>query len=125
METYLVDPSSGALTLAGFSGGYSPTALAIHPSGKLVYATNVNSASISGFKLDTTTGSLTPVAGSPFPASKDNPFAAAIDPAGKFLFVPNVNGRNVSVFAIDAVTGGLTQLPGSPFGTGGGPCADA
>jgi 6-phosphogluconolactonase len=125
VETYLLDPSSGALTLSGFAGGYSPTALAIHAAGNLVYATNVNSASISGFKLDTTTGSLTPVAGSPFPASHDNPFAAAIDPAGKFLFVPNVNGRNVSVFAIDAVTGSLAQVPGSPFGTGGGPWAEA
>jgi len=125
VETYLLDPTSGALTLAGFAGGNSPTALAIHPSGNLLYATNVNNSSISGFKLNTTTGSLTALAGSPFPASKDNPFAAAIDPAGKFLFVPNVNGRNVSVFAIDAVTGGLTQVSGSPFGTGGGPWAEA
>jgi len=124
VETYLLDSSSGALTLAGFAGGESPTALAVHPSGNLVYATNVNNASISGFKLDTTTGILTPVAGSPFPASPENPFAAAIDPAGKFLFVPNVGGANVSVFAINAVTGGLTQVSGSPFGTGGGPYAE-
>jgi 6-phosphogluconolactonase len=124
VESYLIDSSSGALTLAGVAGGESPWALAVHPSGNLVYAANVNSASISGFKLNTTTGSLTPVAGSPFPASNDNPFAVAIDPAGKFLFVPNVNGRNVSVFAINPVTGGLMQVPGSPFVTGGGPWAE-
>jgi 6-phosphogluconolactonase len=124
VESYLLDPSSGAPTLAGSVGGNSPTALAIHPSGNLVYATNVNNSSISGFKLNTTTGSLTPVAGSPFPASPEDPFAAAIDPAGKFLFVPNVGGRNVSVFAINAVTGGLTQVAGSPFATGGGPYAE-
>lgn len=65
VESYLIDSSSGALTLAGVAGGESPWALAVHPSGNLVYAANVNSASISGFKLNTTTGSLTPVAGSP------------------------------------------------------------
>jgi 6-phosphogluconolactonase (cycloisomerase 2 family) len=124
VDSYLLDPSSGALTLAGHAGGRSPMALAIHPTGNLVYAINVNNSSISGFKLDTTTGKLTSVAGSPFRASKNNPFAAAIDPAGKFLFVPNVNGGNVSVFAIDAVTGGLTEVPGSPFATGGGPYAE-
>jgi 6-phosphogluconolactonase (cycloisomerase 2 family) len=117
IQSYRISPS-GALLTAGFAAGSSPTSLAIHPSGKFVYAVDVNNDEITALSLNSSTGALTPITGSPFPTNSQNPWAAAIDPAGHFLFVPNGNGANVSVFAIDATTGALTQLSGSPFPTG-------
>ena len=110
--------STGALSSAGSAAGTSPTAVAIHPSGKFVYAVDVNNDEITALSLDANTGALTPISGSPFPTNSQSPFAAAIDPAGHFFFVPNANGANVSVFAIDATTGALAQITGSPFPAG-------
>ncbi len=117
IQSYKIS-SSGALSSAGFAAGTSPTAVAIHPSGKFVYAVNVNNDEITALSLDASTGALTPISGSPFLTNSQNPCAAAIDPAGHFLFVPNGNGANVSVFAIDATTGAIAQITGSPFPAG-------
>lgn len=117
IQSYKIN-STGALSSAGFAAGTSPTAVAIHPSGKFVYAVNVNNDEITALSLDANTGALTPIAGSPFPTNSQSPFAAAIDPAGHFLFVANANGANVSVFAIDATTGALAEITGSPFPAG-------
>ncbi|MGH9678646.1 MAG: lactonase family protein, partial [Candidatus Acidiferrales bacterium] len=71
---------------------------------------------ISAFKVDPTTGALTPVPGSPFQAGS---FVSALvaDPAGRFVYVSG-NQSYVSglwVFSVDPVTGSLTPVYGSPF----------
>ena len=118
IQSYTIDGTSGALASAGFAAASSPTAVAIHPSGKFVYAVDVNNDEITALSLDASTGALTPISGSPFPTNSQNPNAAAIDPAGHYLFVTNGNGASVSVFAIDSNTGALTQVAGSPFPAG-------
>jgi 6-phosphogluconolactonase len=123
VQSYTINSQTGALLSAGFGSASSPIALAFYPSGKFVYAIDVNNNGVTAFSLDATTGVLTPIAGSPFPTNSSNPFAVAIDPAGHYLFIPNVNGVNLTVFAIDGNTGALTEVPGSPFATGGGPSA--
>src|SRR5207302_5675355 len=84
VQSYKINGNTGVLTSAGFASASSPTALAIHPSGKFVYGMDVNNNEITALNLDPTTGALTPVAGSPFPTNSQNPFAAAIDPAGHY-----------------------------------------
>jgi 6-phosphogluconolactonase (cycloisomerase 2 family) len=125
IQSYEINGNTGALQAAGTISGSSPIALAIHPSGKFVYGVDVNNNEITALSLDSNTGALVPIAGSPFPTNSQNPFAAAIDPAGNFLFVPNVNGANITVFAIDSTTGALTEIAGSPFPTGNSPYAVA
>jgi 6-phosphogluconolactonase (cycloisomerase 2 family) len=125
VDSYRINAETGALLSTGSGSASSPIALAIHPSGKLVYAIDVNNDEVSAFYLNPTTGVLTSVAGSPFPTNSTNPFAAAIDPAGRYLFIPNVNGGNLTVFAINSSTGALMEVEGSPFATGGGPWAVA
>lgn len=113
--------------------GIGPQGIAIDPAGKFLYVTNTNDGTVSAFTIDSTTGNLTAVAGSPFtsgPAivTPDEPSAAAVDPSGQFLYVANSDTENVSAFTINATTGVLTPVAGSPFACtlgGEGPAAIA
>jgi len=49
--------------------GNAPRQIAFDLSGKYVYVANAGSQSISAFVLDSTTGQLAPVPGSPFPVT--------------------------------------------------------
>jgi hypothetical protein len=86
---------------------------------QFVYAAGEGSSNISAFHLNTTTGALTAVPGSPF-NGRSNPHALAVDPAGRFLFVANQTANNISAFAIDQTSGALTEVPNSPFASGSG-----
>src|SRR5204863_9943555 len=65
------------------------------------------------YSVDRATGTLTPVAGSPFPLG-GAASGLAVDPAGRFLYVSN--GASVTVYGI-AATGALTRIPGPAFAT--------
>jgi 6-phosphogluconolactonase (cycloisomerase 2 family) len=80
--------------------------------------TNNGSNTVSVFTIDSD-GSLSPVAGSPFPGGP-NLYSAAVHPSGHFLYI---GSGNVSGYAINS-TGYLTPIVGSPFATigdGSGP----
>jgi 6-phosphogluconolactonase len=129
ISAYTIDPVSGALTVvagspfptqANFPG---PHGLAIGAGGKFLYvgmsgSVNANDV-VSAFSIDSATGALTQLAGSPFPTGND-PQGVATDPAGKFLFTANAGDSTVSAFTIDAGSGGLTVV-GSPVALQGAP----
>jgi len=75
--------------------------------------------SVAAFSIDTASGALAPVPGSPFPTGHA-PSALAADPSGTHLYVANESDGTVSAFAISA-SGVLNLLPGSPFAAGAGP----
>ena len=75
---------------------------------------------VSAYTIDGTTGALTPVAGSPFPAGV-GPTSVTVDATGQFAYVANAGSSNVSAYAIDTTTGALTPVAGSPFATGVNP----
>jgi len=82
---------------------------------------NVDGVTISAYTVDTTTGALTAVAGSPFNTKASGSSGTMwidVDPSGRFLYVPNRGAATVSVFGIDS-TGKLTEIAGSPFASGG------
>jgi DNA-binding beta-propeller fold protein YncE len=55
---------------------------------------------ISGYTIDSTTGALTAISGSPFPDGiGTSPYSLAVDPTGKFAYVAN-NGGGVSGYTI-------------------------
>jgi 6-phosphogluconolactonase len=80
--------------------------------------------SISAYTMDSSTGALTAVAGSPFPAGS-NPQFVAIDPTGKFAYAANEESSNVSAYAINAATGALNPIAGSPIPAGTRPTSIA
>jgi len=123
---YREDPNSGVLTqIAGspYTVGDGAISLALHPSGKFLYAANPgqNENDISLFTI-ASNGVLTEV----FPRTLVTPNASQptllrMDPAGNFLYVANSGSSNISVFSIDSGSGALTAVTNSPVFVGAVP----
>ncbi len=107
------DPATGALTELqtistlppGYSGNSTCAEIAVHVSGKFVYASNRGHDSIAIFKCDPDTGHLTFV--ECVPTGGKIPRQFEIDPTGKFLLAANQESNTVVVFKIDQTTGHL------------------
>jgi 6-phosphogluconolactonase (cycloisomerase 2 family) len=117
LEVYAIDPSTGALTaqpadsipIQGFP-------FVITPDGKHLYAFG---AGVFGYSIDTATGALTALAGSPFQfRSGAWPGDATIDPSGRFMYVtyPGTSSgfalAGMDAFSIDPQTGAVSQITG-------------
>jgi 6-phosphogluconolactonase (cycloisomerase 2 family) len=69
ISSYAITPASGALSAVSTVGtGTFPVNVVINPQGTFAYVANANSADISVYAINATTGALTQVAGSPFGA---------------------------------------------------------
>ena len=122
--------SSGQLTavpgepfpVAGVVGTGS---IASDPLGRFLYVTTgAGTAAFSVFRIDSATGALTPVPGSPFPIAP-GPNVVTAEPSGRFVHVANASTNLVSTYAIDAASGAPTQIPASPVPAGPGPLSIA
>lgn len=115
---YFINRSNGYLTPvpgAPFPVGRSVSAVAVHPSGKLIFATRDEQSAGDGvtvFELQSD-GSLKPAPGSPY-ATQPGPQALVVDPSGKYLYVADQSDY-LDAFEINQTSGMLTPLPGSPF----------
>jgi 6-phosphogluconolactonase (cycloisomerase 2 family) len=90
---------------------------------QFVYVANIGSNNVSGYTINSETGALTTVAGSPFAAGAF-PASVAVNPSGRFAYVANSGASdNVSGYRINSETGALTAIPGSPFPGGDGPAS--
>jgi 6-phosphogluconolactonase (cycloisomerase 2 family) len=80
VSSYSITPTSGTLAVASTvaSGGTLPISLAVDPSGAYLYAANRTANTVSVFSIDSGSGTLTAIPGSPFPAG-GQPSAVAID----------------------------------------------
>jgi len=92
---------------AGFSGRNDAAEIAIHPSGKWLFASNRGHDSIAVFSVDPLTGLLKSVGD--FPTGGKEPRHFAIDPTGHFLLAENQNSDSIVVFRIDPGSGALSQ----------------
>jgi 6-phosphogluconolactonase len=93
--------------------------LAMHPSGQFLYAPDSPANEVAAFAIDSTTGVLTPISGSPFPVG-NQPGQVAVTPSGQFLYAsddPDAGTGGIWGFTIDLSTGALTTIAGSPFPT--------
>lgn len=101
-------------------GATGPHEALIDPTGQYLLVTNSGlPGSVSVFSIDSSTGALTAVAGSPFYAN-DSPSGIVMPPAGNLVYVSNPGSGMVTGFTFNASTGALTQVPGSPFPSGAG-----
>jgi len=110
--------TDGSLTeIAGspYATDYGTIGIAMRPDGKFLYTMNSANCcrtvdTISAFQLDPTSGALTQVSGSPFPAGAV-PLFAAVNPNGNFLYA--IEGGEgccaVVPFSIDPTTGALSS----------------
>jgi 6-phosphogluconolactonase len=119
-----VNRATGELTVVAgspFSDDKGPFGVVADPSGAFIYAGNTGGippATISGFAIDSSSGALMPVPGSPFSTPIGFfPFSFAVHPSGKFLYADI--GTGIEGWAIDSAGALATIVPGSPFGVGG------
>jgi len=89
-----------------FKGQNDDAEIAIHPSGKFLYASNRGHDSISVFSIDSAKGTVTPV--EYMSTQGKEPRSFEIDPTGKLLFAANQHSDNIVVFRIDEKIGKLT-----------------
>lgn len=101
--------------------GQNPYGMVIDPGGMHLYAANpAPDNSISEFTIDSTSGMLQPLSGSPVAETFSSPIALFIDKSSKFLYVANQGSNNLAGYAIGS-DGGLTILASSPFTTSANP----
>lgn len=102
------DEKTGALTPLGLvAETRSPSFLALHPSGKFLYAVNeVNDVgeekggSVSAFTIDRATGALTLL--NTQPTRGAHPCHLTLDRHGRHLLVANYSGGNLAVLPVSA-----------------------
>lgn len=135
VQMYSLDSSTGALA------GVSPEGMFASPVGnpsmpvvtratasaiyvpRFLYVTFNNSKLIYGFLIDSTTGALTDLPGSPFPGSSSALMDSAGyyvftgDPSGKFLYTSGSYGPDsiVTAYSIDSTTGAVSEAGNYTF----------
>jgi 6-phosphogluconolactonase (cycloisomerase 2 family) len=113
IHVFSIDSTTGAPTAvpgSPFATISVPFALAVHPSGKFIYPSvadgSGSTTSLEGYGLNTTTGALTPLSGSPFTAI---PIVSncQFEQSGADGFCLNATG--FSVLGVNSTTGALTH----------------
>jgi len=138
VSTFAVDVNKGSLTSvtgSPFSSDQNILSLSLHPNGKFLYTlTRTDSAYIGyygafigGYSVDSNSGALTTVAGSPFSlwgVGEANASAMAVDSSGGYLYVSHwfeshlFYGGHINVYAIDKNTGAVSPGTGLEFPAG-------
>jgi 6-phosphogluconolactonase len=90
----------------GFSGRNDAAEIALHPSGKFLYASNRGYDSIAAFHIDSASGKLT--AAGDFLVQGKEPRHFAIDPSGNYLLAEDQLSDKIITFRVDQKTGALT-----------------
>jgi 6-phosphogluconolactonase len=91
-----------------------PYGIVIDGTGKFLFSALSNSKKVAAMRIDSSTGALTSVAGSPFTVGFI-PQSVVLDSSGKFLYVGNTGDATISSFNVDSTTGALTPMSGSPI----------
>jgi 6-phosphogluconolactonase len=121
VSIFQVDSTSGIVTATP-----SPATGPALPGGIIATSTNfiyVSDAggtddAVYGYSVNTSTGALSPISGSPFTNGLTAPpQGLASDPAGKFLYVTQANNNQIAAFTLGS-DGALTPVSGSPYDTG-------
>ena len=122
-----LDPNTGAITPITSSAfpvtlangaNANPVQMVFDPQNQHMYVADGNTA-VQAYTFNSSTGALTPLAGSPF-AAGISPDGLSVDPSGQFLYATNYTGNTISAYKLDPVTGVPTQISGSPYPSSGG-----
>lgn len=129
------DPATGKLSELGGSpyatGLQDPTGLALAPDGRFLYVSGNGgadpSACVAGFTVDASSGTLSPIPGTPLAISRSNCWSVASAPDGGFLYlsegISSADGTagNLLTFRVDPRTGALSQVGAAPDAVAPGP----
>ena len=103
---YTFDPGTGKLSALGVAAeSEDPSFLAVHPSGKYLYAVNEidhfgaqKSGAVSAFSIDAKTGKLTLL--NQAATYGAGPCHVSLDRSGKFVLVANYDGGSIATFPV-------------------------
>src|SRR5216683_197594 len=98
---YEFDADTGRLTPKGVAAETrDPSWVAVHPSGKYVYAANEagKASTVSAFAVDARSGKLTLL--NQIPSLGEDPCYLSFDKTGKYLLVANYSSGTIAVFPI-------------------------
>ncbi|HET9184276.1 MAG TPA: beta-propeller fold lactonase family protein [Candidatus Angelobacter sp.] len=115
--------ASVLMALAGCNGMMGNPLMGPAQSTAFAFISNSGAGTVSAFAISST-GGLSAVSGSPFPAGSGAEFMA-FDAIHKLLFVSNQSANSVSEFSVNTASGALTAVAGSPAATGARPTAIA
>jgi 6-phosphogluconolactonase len=123
---YRFDATSGELNAIGLAAESSdPSFVAVHPSGKYLYAVNEvgnfeggGSGAVSAFAIDRKSGKLTFL--NQVATRGAGPCHLSLDKTGKYVLVANYDGGSVAVFPVLG-DGSLGKASGFTQHTGSGP----
>lgn len=110
----LAKDSSGNLSIINsITLPSTPAGLAIDPQGKFLYVaseaiTAGGEAYIYGYAIDSTTGGLTPIEGTPLQLPTNTYAYLSFDPSGGFLYMADSNGNAIMNFRVNRDSGALT-----------------
>jgi 6-phosphogluconolactonase len=107
----LASPSTSSTVPPGFSEKRAAHIM-VHPSGRFMYSTNRDHASLVHYSLDQTTGRPTVVEHYTADGQLDAPRNFDIDPTGRVLVLANWGNNTVMSFTIDQSSGALTKVTG-------------
>jgi hypothetical protein len=136
LSVYLVNGSTGTLTPVvngPFATGAVPDSVAginffvaaIETVFSHVYVANSGDGTISVYSMDTQSGALIQIGGSPFTVGSGLSAVATSVPGTCGCYVYASASQGVWGFSTDAAGGALTPLPNSPYAAGAGPGAIA
>lgn len=77
----------------------------------------VPTGTIHVYTVNSSTGAITEVPGSPFNGGLI-PEQLVADPTGRFVYVTNEQSEDITGFSVDPSSGALSELPGSPYSIG-------
>jgi 6-phosphogluconolactonase len=128
VDAFTLSPAGVPGLIAGspFASGGN-LELAVDPSGRFLFVPGIDPPNgVSAFTIDSTTGALTLVPGSPFlfagqTVLNSRPFGIVVDSTGQFVYVTLEATNQVAAFSIVSSTGALLPVPGSPFPAGNTP----
>jgi len=95
----------------GGGGGFIASNRAVRV-GEFLYASNTITSDVSAFFIDSETGALVPIPGSPFPTggSSGSGFSLAATPDGRFLYAAQAGSATIRIFAINIEDGSLSAV---------------
>jgi 6-phosphogluconolactonase (cycloisomerase 2 family) len=126
---FTIDQSTGALgTPLAMTGPNQSLGMVASVTLGHFYVSDFLGDAVDGFSINSSSGELTPVAGSPFPVGSTPPGGGGLSdiPSGDvYLYATDLNAGKVAGFRFDSASGVLTPVPGSPFPAGNTPVQTA
>ncbi|MGH9516698.1 MAG: lactonase family protein [Terriglobales bacterium] len=122
---FKIDQSTGALgSPLTMSGPSQSLGIAATVTLGRLYVSDFTNNKVDGFSINSSTGGLTAVTGSPFSLGGTPPGAGGVSSfvsGGDKVYVTDLNARAVAAFIYDSSTGTLNTVAGSPFPAGDTP----